>query len=102
VKLRLKNTSELIVHGPLKARVTAMKSDLGVARIAGADPGGVGTIVDLTAEVKDGQLKPGEQSADKTLTFEFTDLRPFKQGEALKTGLVELDLRVYAAPAAKP
>ncbi len=101
VTLRLKNTSAQTLRGPMKARVLGMKSELGVPRIAGSGAGGVGTIIDFTAALPAGELKRGERSAEKTVTFELKDLRPFRQGQALKNGLVELDTRIYA-PAPDP
>lgn len=57
----------------------------------------VGTIIDFTAGLPAGEWKRGELSAEKTLTFELKDPRSFRQGQALKNGLVELDTRIYAS-----
>jgi hypothetical protein len=97
-QLRLKNTSKDTIVGPVKARVVALNSDLGVPQIVGADngTGRAGAIFDLTALIAGGRLLPDSVSAPRTLTVRLSDVRPFKQGQLLKFGLVALDARVYA------
>jgi photosystem II stability/assembly factor-like uncharacterized protein len=102
VRVRLKNTSNESVRGPIKVRVISLKSELGVVRIMGVSAGGVGSVIDFTPQLKTGELKPGDVSGEKMLTFKLTDLRSFKQGQQLRSGLVELDTRIYATMPERP
>jgi hypothetical protein len=98
-QLRLRNTSRETISGPVKARVIALNSDLGVAQLLGSDNGtnGAGAILDLSSLLSGGTLLPDSTSASRTVRIHLTDLRPFKQGDRLVFGLAALDVRVYAA-----
>lgn len=95
---RLKNKSKAAIRGPIKARVIDLRSDLGVAEILEADNKrtGAGAVWDFTPLLKNQELAPDERSAPKALRFRVSDLRPIKQGDALKLGLLDLNVAVLA------
>ncbi len=98
-QLRLRNTSRETISGPLKARIIALNSDLGVAQLVGADNGmaAAGAIFDFSGLLRGGALMPDSTSNPRTVRIHLTDVRPFKQGDRLVFGLASLDARVYAA-----
>lgn len=97
---RLRNTSKVTVRAPLKARVIALTSELGVAAIAGAANGvtTVGAIWDFGSMVPAAGLPPDSTTATRTLTFRLTDVRPIrlvKRNPGFTAGLVHFEVRVY-------
>ena len=97
---RLRNTSKDTVRAPLKVRVIALTSQLGVPTIIGADNGvtTIGAIWDVGATVPATGLLPDSASAPRTLTFRLTHVRPLRlarQSGGFTSGLVRLSTRIY-------
>jgi hypothetical protein len=93
---RLKNKSKAPIRGPIKARVIDLRSDLGVPEILDSDNKrtGAGAVWDFTPLIQNQALASDERSAPKMLRFRISDLRPIKQGDALKLGLLDLNVVV--------
>jgi len=108
---RMRNTSESVLHGPIKARVVGLYSDLAIPRVIDADNGakGTGAVWDFTATLRDGELAPGETSKPRQLVFGLSDIRPFRQGHdyaygkstQFRWGLINLDVRVLGTLASR-
>lgn len=101
VRVKLKNTSDQAVEGPLKLRLIDLDSELGRAQAADSENGisGPGAVWSLDAVVPSGALKPGEESGPRDLTFRLSELRPFRDGKTIRYGLVSLQARVLGKPA---
>ena len=93
----LVNTSKEAISGPLKVRVTLLKSTFGVPEIVGADNGekGPGAVWDFTPLLSGSVLPAGESSKPKRLEFRLSDLRPFRPSRAGRS-LVDLEAKVLA------
>ena len=93
---RLENTSRSAVRGPIKVRVISLKSELGRPEVLDADNhvGGPGAVWDFTPLVQNELLPAKVFSGPKVLRFRMDDLRPLKQGSALKLGLLDIDVAV--------
>jgi hypothetical protein len=97
-QMRLKNTSKDTIYAPVKARVTSLESDLGVAQLIGAENGmtGAGAIYDLSDMLSDKQLLPDSSSHDRTLSIRVSDVRqPGRRGGQYHFGLAAIDARLY-------
>src|SRR5207253_9861375 len=94
-----KNMSGDTIVGPVKVRVLALESQLGVAEITNADNGepGTGAVWDFSPTLPGvpGHLGAMQISAGKPLTLRVTDLRALGAWRDLKPGIVRLDTRVY-------
>jgi hypothetical protein len=95
---QLLNTSKDTLEAPFKARVLTLESELGVAQIANADNGlnGTGAIWDFGSSLNGGKLASLKRSRPKTLVFHITDLRPVSQGKDFTSGVVSLNVRMFA------
>jgi hypothetical protein len=94
---RLKNISQNdTIEGPIKVRVLTLESALGVPEILNADNGekGTGAVWDFSSTLS-GPLTTWQLAAPKTLTFKLSDIRPFGFGKELKTGMINIDAKVY-------
>ncbi len=78
--VRLKNLSERTITGPLKLRITALRSDIGIPKLRITDNGldGDGAILSLSEAIPGGGLKPNKVSAEKMLVFTLVDPQPFR------------------------
>jgi len=99
----LVNTSAHTLRGPIKVRVVAIRSDVArVLKIANADNKveGAGAVWTFTSLLNQGELKPGEKSSMKALTFHFTDLLPpdTKQRAPIMAMTIEARILGPAAP----
>jgi hypothetical protein len=96
----LRNTSTDTVRAPVKVRVIALTSELGVPRVVGADNGvtTIGAIWDLSSTVPPVGLLPDSTTAPRTLTFRLSDVRPIrpKRSRGFASGLVDFRIRVFA------
>jgi hypothetical protein len=91
------NTSKEPIVGPLKIRVTSLKSSFGVPEITNADnrEKAAGAVWDFTPLLPGSELAPGASSRIRRLEFRLSDLRPFrpvKEGRSL----VNLEAKVLA------
>ena len=95
---RLRNTSEDDIQGPVKVRVIALGSEIGVAEILNADNGetGIGAVFDFTSLLDGDMLRPEAMSEPKEFRFRLSDIRPFEQNGRFRFGLVHLEVRVLA------
>ena len=103
-RARLKNTTKTdTVRGPIKARITSVRSDIAIAEILSADNSlrGPGAVFDLTPLLPSGGLLPDSLSAAKDLVVQLSDIRPFKQGSLTRTGFATVDARLLGPPDAK-
>jgi hypothetical protein len=102
VMARLKNSSASPIRGPVIVRVVGLRSDVALLQIVNADnhTRDAGAVWDFTTSLKNGVLGPGEYSGDKPLVFRLSEIRPFKQGDSYRFGLVHVDARVLAKTAA--
>jgi hypothetical protein len=108
VTAQLKNTTNDTVDGPIKVRVLALDSDIGVPEVADSENGlnGIGAMWDFSSTLS-GPLLPLKFGAPKTLTFRLTDMRPL-QGTSRFSGrvsqLLTVKTRAYGKlrKAAKP
>jgi hypothetical protein len=101
---RLRNTSKVTVRAPVKARVTALSSQLGVPAVVGAANGftTIGAIWDFGSTLSAVGLLPDSTTATRTLTFRLLDVRPIKlvkEFPGFTSGLVHFDARVYGKAA---
>jgi hypothetical protein len=98
---RLRNTSREALRGPVKVRVIRLSSQLGVPSVVGAANGinGTGAILDFDATIPRSGLLPDSAGAPRALTFRLADIRPLRptrQSPGFTSGLIQLDVRVYA------
>jgi hypothetical protein len=96
MRARLKNTSKETVRLPLKVRLTALKSDIGIPFVLNAMNGvsGLGAVWDFGNQVKGGELKADEVSDPVELRFRLDELRALRQGKRSRFGLVNFDAKV--------
>ena len=94
---RLKNISKDPIGGPIKVRIVELRSDIGIAKVIGADNGedGVGAVLDFTPVLHGGQLGPGETSGVKHLVFRLEDVRPVWQNGTLNTNVLRVGTRAF-------
>ena len=94
---RLKNMGRDTVFGPLKARLVALRSPIGVPQVVGADNSktGVGAIWDLSATLPNGRLMPGATGTTRTFTIHLSDLRPIRPGKDFVQSLLHFETRIY-------
>lgn len=80
VTIQLKNVSDHTIAGPLKLRITTLRSDFGIPVIYNAENGmsSEGAILDLSDLVRRGNLKPKEESAETTLKFQISSVEKFR------------------------
>jgi hypothetical protein len=85
------------VIAPLKARLVALRSPIGVPRVVAADNGivGVGAIWDLSATLPNGRLLPGATGTTRTFTVRLSDLRPIRPGKDFVQSLLHFEARMY-------
>ena len=100
---RLKNTSKDTLRGPVKVRVLTVGSEIAVARVANADNGvtGPGAVWDFSSTIPAAGLLPDSSAAAKDLVFTLSDVRPFRQGDANRFGIVNLTAKVLSPMPAK-
>jgi BNR/Asp-box repeat len=99
---RLKNISDETIRGPVIVRALALSSEVaGRVEILNADNGkpGAGAAWNFTDQLRDNQLKGGETSGEKTMTFRLTNLRPLREGTVLRNKFVSLQARVLSGAA---
>ena len=94
---RLKNISKDLIAGPIKVRIVELRSDIGIAKVIGADNGedGVGAVLDFTPVLRGGRLEPGETSGVKRLVFRLVDVRPVWQNGELKSDVLWVGTRAF-------
>src|SRR6185295_10782680 len=82
LSVQLKNTSKDTLAGPLKLRLTSLRSELGDVSVANADDRGtgLGAVWDFTPQLRGEPLRPGAVTEAKTLRFRVLDLQAFQQG----------------------
>ena len=99
VSARLRNRSREPVAGPIKVRVTALASQLGVVTVGNADNGlrGQGAVWDFSGQLADGRLAAGAYSQPKSRVFKVSDVRPSRQGRAYRFGLVSLEAKILGS-----
>ncbi len=105
--VRLKNSSNRPIRGPVKLRLVNISSRIGDPSVGNADnrltqPG---AVWDFSSLLRDNTLKPEETSATKQLIFRVDNPRDFFDGENLHTDLLNFDIRVLAGgvePEVKP
>jgi hypothetical protein len=93
---RLKNMSKETLRGPIYLRMVTLTSQLGVARVVGADNDAAGAggvwAFDNSA------LPPESMTMPQTFTFRLTEIRPLEPTKVrpnFTSGLVHFDVRVY-------
>jgi hypothetical protein len=94
----LKNTSKDTIKGPVKVRVVDVRSDLADVKIVGAENGlaGAGALWDFSSVIRGGQLLPDSSSAPRKVTFQLSDVRPFRDGMEFRLSVVNVSARVLA------
>ena len=75
--IRIRNTSRVPLRAPVRLRLVALDSDLGVPTVRNADNGerGPGAVWDVTDLLPNGVLAPGTLSGEKQLAFALSDVR---------------------------
>lgn len=96
VDARLENTSSGSMAVPLTMRVLDLSSEVGSARILGADNFIEHAGAIWLFEAADDLLAAGQQSSPRTLRFSLEETRPLTRGTELKLGLLHLDFRVLS------
>jgi hypothetical protein len=94
VQARLLNQSGRPIGGPLQLRVSALRSELGNATIADRD-GAAADTGWLFQPVTGDALPPGERTRARTLTFQLSQLKPFREGDRYRRGLLNLSYAVF-------
>ncbi|HEY7114363.1 MAG TPA: sialidase family protein [Thermoanaerobaculia bacterium] len=86
VKVRLKNTSNQTLQGPLKLRLIDLSSQLGQPRAENSDNGisGSGAVWTIGGGAAGGSLGPGQESSDQELTFRISDLTSFRDEKTIR------------------
>ena len=102
VDAQIRNTSTEAISGPIRGRLTSLKSVAGgVVAVLDADNSepGIGAVWDFTQSLDDNKLKPGEKSRVKHLEFRVSDLPPLdkfiKVDPVSAIYLVDLEIRVF-------
>jgi hypothetical protein len=105
VRVKLRNTSNQTVAGPLKLRLIDLSSQLGRARAENADNGisGPGAVWTIREAAAGGSLAPGAESSVQELAFRISDLRPFREEKSIRYLFASFQARVLGrrVPAAK-
>src|ERR1044071_2799180 len=95
--VRVKNISKDTLRAPIKLRLLSFTSDIAVVQAANAENGakGPGAVWDLGSAIANGVLMPGQESGDKQLVFNFSDVRSFKDVGSGRT-VLSFDAKVLA------
>jgi hypothetical protein len=97
VTAQIKNTSKNAIQTPVKVRVVALGSGLGIPEIVNSDNAetGTGAVWDFSAQIVGGKLGSLQRSAPKTLIFRLSEMRALNQGQDFSGAVFNLDARVY-------
>jgi len=104
VRVKVQNTSNQTVDGPLKLRLIDLASQLGQARAENSDNGisGPGAVWTIRGGAAGGALAPGAESSVQELAFRISDLRPFRDEKAIRYLFASFQARVLGKRAPAP
>lgn len=102
---RLHNRTVDAIQGPIKARLITLRSMIAVVGVSNADNGkeGAGAIWEFSEALPQGVLLPGDSSAVRPFAFKLTEQRSRKiASDAFRRSILNMDVRILAAPSSKP
>jgi hypothetical protein len=105
MKVRVKNvTKDTVRLDVVKIRALSFNSDVAVVTAGNADNGliGPGAVWDLTSTLPATGLLPDSAGTVKELVFQFTEIRPFRQGSKNRFRVLSMNGKLLGQRKPKP